>query len=77
MYVHGSFQGYTASHISLCGIDTATGQQDCDDLATSRRVAVALAAQAQGKPLLLYFDALDSCDVPAYTIATSVRVPPG
>lgn len=77
VYVHGDFPGYTASHINLCGIDEQTAEQDCNNDATNRRLAIALAAQAQGKPLLLFFDALNSCDVAPYTIATSVRAPPG
>jgi hypothetical protein len=53
VYLHGTLNGLGASFISICG--QTSGSQDCNTKATDRRLAVALAAQAQGKSLLIWF----------------------
>lgn len=75
VYLHGTLAGQNVSWIVICGISGSQG--DCSSKATDRRLAVAIAAQSQGKPLKLYFDSIDSCSayVP-YTIATSLLMDP-
>jgi hypothetical protein len=72
-YLHGYLNGAYISFLNICG-ETA-GAQDCASKATDRRLAIALAAQAQGKPLLLYFWNQTACSqVVPYTVVVSVQV---
>jgi hypothetical protein len=61
VYAHGTLTGGTyAAFIDLCG--TTNGTEDCyGSSGTSRREAVALAAQAGGHNLNLYFIGITSC----------------
>ena len=75
VYLNGLLAGQNASWIVLCG--TSGGTTDCNSTATDRRLAVALSAQAQGKRLMLYFDALASCAAyTPYTRVTGIRIEP-
>jgi hypothetical protein len=77
VYLHGTFNGTTsASFINICG--QTAGTQDCNSKATDRRVAVALAAQAQGKNLLMwFFGAITQCSqVTPYTVANTLIISP-
>ena len=74
VYVHGTLAGgLYAQFIILCG---ETNQQtDCTTTATDRRLATALAAQAGGHNLNLYFVGLASCsDYQPYTRPASVQM---
>lgn len=58
-YIHGNINRSSISFLSLCG--QSNGVTDCSSKATDRRLAIALAAQAQGKSLALYFWSFTSC----------------
>jgi hypothetical protein len=76
VYLHGVMAGQGAQWIVICGTNTAN-QQDCNSKATDRNLAVALAAQAQGKSLWIYFESLNSCtSFPNYTQATALKLTP-
>ncbi len=75
VYAHGTLSGGTyASFIDLCG--TTSGTEDCyGSPGTSRREAVALAAQAGGHNLNLYFIGITSCgQYQAYMRPASVQM---
>ena len=73
-YIHGKLSGAGFVYfMSLCG-RTSAGVQDCGSRATDRRLALALAAQAQGKTLLAYFDQYTSCaQVQPYATVVGLR----
>jgi hypothetical protein len=72
-YIHGKVNGGpVVLFMSLCG--KTSGAQDCNSKATDRRLALALAAQAQGKTLLAYFEQYSSCaQLQSYAIVTGLR----
>jgi hypothetical protein len=72
-YIHGTLTGgQYVSFMSICGV--TSGAQDCNSKATDRRLAVALAAQAQGKTLYAYFAQLSSCSqVQPYMVISGLR----
>jgi hypothetical protein len=77
VYLHGTLTGGIGiNFLVLCG--TTAGTQDCNSKATDRRLAVALSAQAQGKPLTLYFSQLwSSCSqVTNYSMPTTIQIAP-
>ena len=75
VYIHGKLNGTPVGWIVICG---AIGvSQDCPAKATDRRLAVALAAQAQGKNLLAHFASLNACtEYTPYTIVAGLRTVP-
>jgi hypothetical protein len=80
-YLHGTLTGpgistsLAVNMIDICG--TTGGTEDCTAKGTDRRLAIALAAQAQGKSLMVGFASLNSCtDFVAYTRATDVWLAP-
>jgi hypothetical protein len=76
VYLHGVLEGQGAQWIVLCGSSNTT-PIDCSSKATERHLAVALTAQAQGKPLMIYFETLNSCtSFPPYTQATALKLAP-
>lgn len=73
VYMHGILGGTYAGWIMLCGV--TSGQQDCSAKASDRRLAIALAAQAAGKNLSVYFWSLNACsEFQPYTVAAGVRM---
>jgi hypothetical protein len=74
-YLHGSLNGVAVNFIDICG--TTNGVEDCTSKGTDRRLAVALAAQAQGKSLTMWFLNINSCaDFTAYTRAADLYLAP-
>ena len=74
-YLFGTVNGAAFNWISICGL--TNGVQDCTSKATDRRLAVALAAQVQGKPLNLYFWTETTCaQVQPYTVVADVNIGP-
>jgi hypothetical protein len=72
-YAHGNLAGSVVSYIALCG--TTSTETDCNLPATARRLAVALAAQAGGRNLDLYFVGLTSCaQYQAYSRPRTIRM---
>lgn len=60
VYAHGTLSGNLyAGFVVLCG--ETNSQTDCTTSATDRRLATALAVQAGGHNLNLYFVGLNSC----------------
>jgi hypothetical protein len=71
--LHGYLNGAYVGFLSICG--ESGGVQDCSSKATDRRLAIALAAQAQGKDLFLYFWSQAACSqVVPYTRVASVQL---
>jgi hypothetical protein len=74
-YLHGYLNGVWVNFLNICG--ETSGAQDCSSKATDRRLAVALAAQAQGKNVTLHFWDQTACSqVVPYTIVVSVQIEP-
>ncbi len=72
-YLHGKINGGGVVYfMSICG--TTAGAQDCTSRAADRRLAIALAAQAEGKNLLAYFANFNSCaQVTPYSLISGLR----
>lgn len=73
-YLHGTVNGGVhVSFMAICGVNS-TGVQDCSSKATDRRLALALAARAQGQSLVAYFTMLNSCsEVQPYVTIAGLR----
>lgn len=72
-YLHGTLNGTPVIYITICG--QTSNNTDCNAVATNRNLAVALAAQAEGRSLEIGFWNLTACSAfTPYTRAASVRM---
>jgi len=72
-YLEGKLNGVQVGFIAICG--ATSGQIDCSTRATDRRLAVALAAQAVGRNLEVYFSSLNACsEFAPYTSPSSIQM---